>query len=55
MSKRPRGRPFPKGKSANPGGRPKTPLTIEAQRIKADVKALTSATANAGYPSAPKG
>jgi hypothetical protein len=40
MSKRPRGKPFPKGVSGNPGGQPKTPLTIEAQRIKADVKAL---------------
>jgi hypothetical protein len=40
MSKRPRGRPFAKGQSGNPGGQPKTPLTIEAQRIKADVKAL---------------
>jgi hypothetical protein len=31
---------FRPGTSGNPGGRPKTPRTIEARRIVADVKAL---------------
>jgi Family of unknown function (DUF5681) len=38
VSKRPRGRPFQRGQSGNPGGRPKRTKTIEAKRIVADVK-----------------
>ena len=38
MSKRPRGRPFQKGQSGNPGGRPIRTKTIEARRVVSDVK-----------------
>jgi hypothetical protein len=39
VSKRPRGRPFQRGRSGNPGGRPKRSATVEAHKIIADVKA----------------
>jgi hypothetical protein len=39
VSKRPRGRPFKRGLSGNPGGRPKRADTIEEHKIIADVKA----------------
>jgi hypothetical protein len=39
VSKRPRGRPFQRGQSGNPGGRPKRSATVEAHKIIADVKA----------------
>jgi hypothetical protein len=38
VSRQPRGRPFIRGQSGNPGGRPKRPKTIEARRVIADVK-----------------
>jgi hypothetical protein len=41
VSKRPRGRPFQRGQSGNPGGRPKRSATVEAHKIIADVKAAT--------------
>lgn len=37
---RPRGRPFAKGQSGNPGGRPIKPKTIEQRRLEADVRML---------------
>lgn len=37
---RPRGRPFAKGQSGNPGGRPTKPKTIEQRRLEADVRML---------------
>ena len=43
MSKRPRGRPFQRGQSGNPGGRPIRAKTIEARRIIADVKEAAKA------------
>jgi hypothetical protein len=39
VSKRPRGKPFQRGQSGNPGGRPKRSATVEAYKIIADVKA----------------
>jgi hypothetical protein len=39
VSRQPRGRPFIRGQSGNPGGRPKRPKTIEARRVIADMKA----------------
>jgi hypothetical protein len=35
---RPRGRPFAKGQSGNPGGRPIKPKTIELRKLEADVR-----------------
>ena len=35
---RPRGRPFAKGRSGNPGGRPIKPKTIEQRKLEADVR-----------------
>ena len=37
---RPRGRPFAKGRSGNPGGRPVKPKTIEQRKLEADVRML---------------
>lgn len=37
---RPRGRPFAKGQSGNPGGRPIKRKTIEQRRLEADVRML---------------
>jgi hypothetical protein len=37
---RPRGRPFAKGRSGNPGGRPIKPKTIEQRKLEADVRML---------------
>lgn len=37
---RPRGRPFAKGQSGNPGGRPIKPLTIEVRKLETDVRML---------------
>ena len=37
---RPRGRPFAKGQSGNPGGRPIKPLTIEVRKLEQDVRML---------------
>jgi hypothetical protein len=37
---RPRGRPFAKGQSGNPGGRPIKPKTIEQRKLEADVRML---------------
>jgi hypothetical protein len=37
---RPRGRPFAKGQSGNPGGRPIKPTTIEQRKLEADVRML---------------
>jgi Family of unknown function (DUF5681) len=39
VSKRPRGRPFQRGQSGNPGGRPKRSAAVGAHKIVADVKA----------------
>jgi hypothetical protein len=38
VSKRPRGKPFQRGQSGNPGGRPKRSATVEAHKVIADVK-----------------
>jgi hypothetical protein len=38
--KKPRGKPFQKGQSGNPGGRAKKETTVEAKKVIADVKAL---------------
>lgn len=35
-----KGRPFQKGQSGNPGGKPKSADTVEARKVVADVKAL---------------
>ena len=35
---RPRGRPFAKGQSGNPGGRPVKPKTIELRKLEHDVR-----------------
>ena len=35
---RPRGRPFARGQSANPGGRPIKPKTIEQRKLETDVR-----------------
>ena len=35
---RPRGRPFAKGQSGNPGGRPIKPRTIEQRKLETDVR-----------------
>ena len=35
---RPRGRPFAKGQSGNPGGRPIKPKTIEQRKLETDVR-----------------
>ena len=40
MSK-PRGKPFPKGCSGNPGGKPKNPKAIRDRQVMADVKELS--------------
>jgi hypothetical protein len=40
MSK-PRGKPFPKGCSGNPGGKPKNPKAIRDRQVIADVKELS--------------
>ena len=37
---RPRGRPFAKGQSGNPGGRPIKPLTIEVRKLETDIRML---------------
>ena len=37
---RPRGRPFERGQSGNPGGRPIRPKTIEQHKLEADVRML---------------
>ena len=37
---RPRGRPFARGQSGNPGGRPIKPRTIEQRKLEADVRML---------------
>jgi hypothetical protein len=37
---RPRGRPFAKGQSGNPGGRPIKPKTIEQRKLEHDVRML---------------
>jgi hypothetical protein len=39
LSKRPRGKPFQRGQSGNPGGRPRRSATLEAHKVIADVKA----------------
>jgi hypothetical protein len=41
MSKKPRGKPFPKGCSGNPGGKPKNPKAIRDRQVMADVKELS--------------
>jgi hypothetical protein len=40
MIKKPRGKPFPKGCSADPGGMPKNPKAIRVRQVMADVKEL---------------